>query len=189
MRVRRPYVRPPGRLLPLLRRVVVAEAGAASRHKLASSGDRIEDSFIAATNTNNAEEASARIDRWLWAVRVFKTRALAADACRNGQVTVAGSEAKPSRLVRPGFEVYVKRPLIQLRLRVIEPIEKRVGAKLVAEFVEDLTSEEAKLAAEAAAAERRANAVRLEPGMGRPSKRQRRSIEAFLEQIERGSQD
>ena len=120
-------------------------------------------------------------------MRVFKTRALAAAACRAGQVTVAGNLAKASRKVRPGETVLVRRPMIELQLRVLMPIEKRVGAKEVPECMEDLTPQEARDHAAKVAAERRAARQAYgERGEGRPSKRQRRQIEAFLDEVERG---
>ena len=72
----------------------------------------------------------ARLDKWLWAARIFKTRSLAADACKNGRVAINGAQAKPARTVKPGDEVSVRKPPVTYTFRVLQTIEKRVGAKL-----------------------------------------------------------
>lgn len=76
-----------------------------------------------------AEEA--RIDKWLWAARIFKTRSIAADACKNGRVTVGGTNVKPSRMVKVGETVSVRKPPITYSFKILQAIEQRVGAKLI----------------------------------------------------------
>ena len=87
-------------------------------------------------------DQAARIDKWLWAARIFKTRSLAADACKNGRVTVNGSPMKPSRTVKPGDVVNVRKPPVTYSFRVRQAIEKRVGARLIPEVLENVTSPE-----------------------------------------------
>ena len=88
------------------------------------------------------KRAEARLDKWLWAARIFKTRTLAADACKNGRVTINGAQAKPSRMVGAGDEVGVKKSPVTYTFRVLQPIEKRVGAKVLPEILENITAPE-----------------------------------------------
>ncbi|MEO0448620.1 MAG: S4 domain-containing protein, partial [Verrucomicrobiota bacterium] len=88
------------------------------------------------------EQTAVRVDQWLWAVRLFKTRSLAASACRKGQVHVAETTVKPSRLVRKGDQVWVKRQYLTVRLEVLDVLQHRVGAKLVPDYAKDVTPEE-----------------------------------------------
>ncbi len=122
-----------------------------------------------------------RLDKWLWAVRLCKSRQQATDACRLQRVRIAGQEAKASRLIKPGDIIEVQQEDITRIVRVLQPIGQRVGAKLVPESMADLTP-----AAEIAAAarrreERRLNTVHFDAG--RPEKKDRRLLEAFLEQM------
>ncbi len=135
-----------------------------------------------------SEDRPVRLDQWLWSVRLYKTRNQAATACRLGQVlTAGGSPVKASRAARAGDEFEVVRGPLRRHVRVVAPLSKRVGAKLVAGYMEDLTSDEAWEAARRAAAERRSGAVFAEGSEGRPTKRQRRRLDAFLEEVERAS--
>ena len=81
----------------------------------------------------------ARIDKWLWATRVFKTRSLAADACKNGRVTINGINVKPSHTIKAGETVSVKKSPITYSFKVLKCIEQRVGAKLLPEIYENVT--------------------------------------------------
>jgi len=116
---------------------------------------------------------SVRLDKWLWAVRVFKTRTLAATACREGRVTIAGQPAKASREVRIHDLIQAKTGEINRTLKVLRLLEQRVGAQAVREFVEDLTPP--------SEYERRKDPV-LQPlfyrpkGAGRPTKKDRRTM-------------
>jgi ribosome-associated heat shock protein Hsp15 len=118
---------------------------------------------------------SVRIDKWLWCVRVFKTRSMATDACRSGKVTINGQDIKPSRDVAVGDEVkIVINPHFTKTLKVVEGLNNRVGAKLVATYATDLTPPEEydrlKIFNEL-------QAERRDRGIGRPTKKQRRDIE------------
>lgn len=81
----------------------------------------------------------ARIDKWLWAARIFKTRSIAANACKNGRVTMNGNHIKPSRMIKAGETIDVKKPPIVYSFKVLQPIEQRVGAKLIPEIYENIT--------------------------------------------------
>ena len=83
-----------------------------------------------------------RIDKWLWAVRLYKTRQLATDACRLQRVRIGGAEAKPSRLIKPGDVIEVRHEDITRTVRVLQPIGRRIGAKLVPDNMQDLTPPE-----------------------------------------------
>lgn len=74
--------------------------------------------------------AEARIDKWMWAARIFKTRTIAAEACKKGRICINGAQAKPARMIKPGDVIQVKKPPITYSFKVLQAIEKRVGAKL-----------------------------------------------------------
>ena len=116
---------------------------------------------------------SVRIDKWLWAVRAFKTRAQASDACRGGKIKIDGQNAKASRDVSAGDIIQVQSGPIKKTLKVIKPVRNRVAAKLVPELAEDLTpaSEYEKLDML-----RQLNSEKRDRGIGRPTKRDRRDI-------------
>ena len=122
---------------------------------------------------------STRIDKWLWAARVFKTRSLATEACKAGKVKVAAINAKPSRELRPGDIVIVRKDGMEKTVKVLATLDKRVGAKLVPDYLQDLTPE----GEYAAAREHRKLMLggRRPSGMGRPTKRQRLALEEFFE--------
>ena len=122
----------------------------------------------------------ARIDKWLWAVRIFKTRTIAASACKKGQVSVGGTQVKPSRMVREGDVVSVRKPPITLSFRVKQPIENRVGAKLVPEMLENITTAEQYELLEMS---RISGFVNRAKGLGRPTKKDRRSLDEFKEDV------
>ena len=86
--------------------------------------------------------AEARIDKWMWASRIFKTRTIAAEACKKGRVSINGSQVKPARTVKPGDVIEVRKPPITYSFKVLQAIEKRVGAKLIPEILENVTSPE-----------------------------------------------
>ena len=124
--------------------------------------------------------AAVRLDKWLWAVRLYKTRTLAADACRLGRVTSGGGEpVKPSSAARPGDVLAVRQEFLTRRVRVKAVLEKRVAAKLVADYLDDVTPPEE---IEAARMRRESNALAgpvTPPGFGRPTKAQRRAMEVW----------
>ncbi len=118
----------------------------------------------------------ARLDKWLWAARIFKTRTLASDACKNGRVTINGAQAKPSRTVKPGDEVGVRKPPVTYTFRVRQAIEKRVGARLLPDVLENITPPEQLAALELS---RISGFVGRAKGTGRPTKKDRRALEEF----------
>ena len=122
-----------------------------------------------------------RIDKWLWAVRLCKTRQQAMDACRLQRVHIAGQEVKASRLIRVGDIIEVKQEHITRTVRVLQPIGQRVGAQLVPESMEDLTPQAEREAAARRREEHRLNTVAMPSG--RPEKRNRRLLDAFLEHM------
>ncbi|MSU53097.1 MAG: hypothetical protein CK538_05745 [Opitutia bacterium] len=125
-----------------------------------------------------ADEANtARVDKWLWAVRIFKTRPLATAACREGKVSVGELVAKPARTVRSGEIVTVRQGVMQRTLRVVAAPASRVGAVRLPEFYVDLTPPEEF----AQAREQRTQQVNARaPGAGRPTKRDRRLQDRFF---------
>ena len=118
-----------------------------------------------------------RIDKWLWAVRIYKTRSDAASACRASAVRINGAIAKPATLLRIGDSVSARNKAITRTLRVVGITEKRVSASLADEYINDQTPQlEYDLAAE-----RRANARLFKhQGGSRPTKKDRRTIEQLL---------
>ena len=86
------------------------------------------------------ENKEARIDKWLWAARIFKTRTIAAAACKKGQVSIQGAVLKPSRMVKVGDVINVRKPPITYSFRILKAIERRIGAKLIPEVLENVTS-------------------------------------------------
>lgn len=122
--------------------------------------------------------AEARIDKWLWAARIYKTRTLASDACKNGRITINGAQAKPSRTVKPGDEVGVKKAPVTYTFRVKQCIEKRVGAKLIPDILENITPPEQYEILEMS---RISGFVDRQRGTGRPTKKERRALDDFNE--------
>ncbi len=116
---------------------------------------------------------SIRIDKWLWAVRLFKTRTQASDACKGGKIKIAGQNAKPSREIKKGDEIEVQLAAIRKKVRVKELLKNRVAAKLVDDYLEDLTSPEEYEKLEMM---KQLNYERRERGKGRPTKKERRTI-------------
>ena len=123
----------------------------------------------------------ARIDKWLWASRIFKTRTIAADACKNGRVTIEGVNVKPSRRVKVGETVSVRKPPITYSFRILKTIEQRVGAKLLPEIYENVTAPEQYELLEMT---RISGFVDRARGTGRPTKKDRRSLDAFINDME-----
>ena len=119
-------------------------------------------------------EQGIRIDKWLWAVRVFKTRSLASEACRSGKVKILDQVVKPSRDLKTGEVITVSLPPVTRTLKVLALTGSRVSAKLVPGLMEDLTpeSEYEKLKRPAGA-----EFESRQRGLGRPTKRERREIE------------
>ncbi|WP_028912648.1 RNA-binding S4 domain-containing protein [Prevotella sp. MA2016] len=123
----------------------------------------------------------ARIDKWLWASRIFKTRSIAADACKNGRVSIGGVSVKPSRMVKVGETVSVRKPPITYSFRILKTIEQRVGAKLLPEIYENVTAPEQYELLEMT---RISGFVDRARGTGRPTKKERRSLDAFISDLD-----
>lgn len=119
-----------------------------------------------------------RIDKWLWAVRIFKTRTQAVEACKKGRVEMKGVTVKPSRTVKVGDEISVRKPPITYTFRVLALTENRMGAKLVPDFLENITPQEQYDILEMS---RISGFVARNKGMGRPTKREGRELKAFIE--------
>ncbi len=119
-----------------------------------------------------------RVDKWLWAVRIFKTRTIAADACKKGRVMVGGVSVKPSRTVRVDDVVQVKKPPVTFSFRVLALADKRMGAKFVPDFMENVTPPEEY---EVLELNKISGFVDRQRGTGRPTKKERRDLEQFTE--------
>ena len=122
-----------------------------------------------------------RIDKYLWAIRVFKTRTDATDACKGGKVKVGTVNAKPSRAVAPGEIITVRKGVATFTYRVIQLVDHRLGAKLVPDYAENLTPEEElnKLKAPV-----ETFFVTRDRGAGRPTKKDRRALEQIWDAID-----
>lgn len=121
----------------------------------------------------------ARIDKWLWAVRIYKTRSIAAEACKKGHVSIGDRTAKPAHNIRVGDIVNVKKAPITYSFRVLKCAENRVGAKLVPELMENITSQEQYEILEMS---RISGFVDRARGTGRPTKKERRDLDQFVEE-------
>ena len=127
-----------------------------------------------------------RIDKWLWVVRLYKTRSLATEACKKGRVQIQGTAVKPSRVVKTGDIIQIKHPPVVYSFKVLAPAQNRMNARLVPEFMENVTTadqleliELGKLAAKTA----------RERGTGRPTKKERRDMDDFFEPFFTGDDD
>lgn len=119
----------------------------------------------------------ARIDKWMWAARIFKTRTIAAEACKKGRIYINGAQAKPARMIKSGDTIQVKRPPITYSFKVIQAIEKRVGAKLVPEIMENVTTPDQYELLEMS---KISGFVNRAKGTGRPTKKDRRDLDEFF---------
>ena len=128
----------------------------------------------------------ARIDKWLWAARIFKTRSIAADACKNGRVSIAGVGVKPSRPVKVGEIIDVRKPPVTYSFRILKTIEQRVGAKLLSEIYENVTAPEQYEILEMA---RIGGFVKRQKGLGRPTKKDGREMKEFTDEAFFGFDD
>ena len=123
---------------------------------------------------------STRIDKYLWAIRVFKTRTEATDACKGGKVTVNDGPAKPSKDVKVGDVIGIRKGAIHYTYKMIAPLEKRVGAKEVPNYAENLTpqSELDKLHAPV-----ETFFIKRDRGSGRPTKKERREMDQLFDNL------
>ena len=118
-----------------------------------------------------------RIDKFLWSIRAFKTRSEATDACNGGKIRLNGGDVKPSKLVHRGDEIVVRKPPVTYTYKVKELVDKRQGAKLVSDFVENLTPEEELQKLHAPV---ETFFLKRDRGTGRPTKKDRRALDDFV---------
>ena len=127
-----------------------------------------------------AEKHTTRIEKWLWAVRVFKTRSLASAACVGGKIKIDSTAVKASRNIVQNDIIQVRKGVVKYLYKVLKIAEKRMGAKLVQDFLEDMTPEEE--LAKLQSAHKQPIQTR-EKGQGRPTKRERRNMDKFREKF------
>ncbi|MEI6752152.1 MAG: RNA-binding S4 domain-containing protein [Paludibacter sp.] len=123
-------------------------------------------------------KTEVRIDKWLWAVRLFKTRSLAAEACKKGKVVIQNVQVKASRNVKVGDVVCIKRNPILFSFKVLALSENRMNAKLVAGFMENVTTADQLELIELG---KLAGQTGRDRGTGRPTKKERRELDDFIE--------
>jgi len=121
-----------------------------------------------------SEESLVRIDKWLWAVRIFKTRNQATTACKKGKILIKNKPVKPSRIIDIDDIVVIKKLSVVYTYRVKELLEKRVAARQVNQYIEDLTSDEELKKLKIRQVQ---NFIIREKGMGRPTKKERRILD------------
>ena len=119
-----------------------------------------------------------RIDKWLWATRIFKTRTIASDACKKGRVTIKGQNVKPSHGIRVGQVVELRKPPVTYSFEVLGLIENRVGAKLVPNYLKNVTSRDQLELLEMV---KISGFVNRQKGLGRPTKKEVRELAQFTE--------
>lgn len=123
-------------------------------------------------------KGEVRIDKWLWAVRLFKTRTIAIEACKKGRVSIKGQNVKPSRMIKVGDVLEIRRPPITYSFEVLDLSERRMGAKLVPQYMKDVT---APSQLEILELNRISGFVDRARGTGRPTKKDRRDLEQFAD--------
>lgn len=121
-------------------------------------------------------KTEVRIDKWMWAVRLFKTRTLAAEGCKKGKIIVQNIQVKPSRNVKVGDIISIKRTPFLYSFKVLALSENRMNAKLVVGFVENVTTADQLELIEIA---KLAGSLGRDRGTGRPTKKERRDLEDF----------
>jgi ribosome-associated heat shock protein Hsp15 len=122
-----------------------------------------------------------RIDKLLWAVRIYKTRSIASEACRRGRIIINNIQVKPSRSVLKDEIITVKKLPVIYTYRIIQPVENRVSPKLVGNYIEDLTPEQEKIKLDI----RHTGFLSYrEKGSGRPTKKERRSLDRLIDDFD-----
>jgi ribosome-associated heat shock protein Hsp15 len=122
---------------------------------------------------------NVRVDKWLWAVRIFKTRSQAAEACKKGHVTLGNTNLKPSRTIQVGNILQVRKAPITRSFKVLALTEKRMAAKLAVGFIEDVTPPEE---TEILEMQKNMRWVARDRGTGRPTKKERRELDDFFDE-------
>lgn len=125
-----------------------------------------------------AGDKEVRIDKWLWAVRLFKTRSIAIEACKKGRISIKGVQVKASRMIKVGDIIEIRKPPVTYSFEVLDLIERRVGAKLAADYRKDVTTPEQ---LEVLEMSKLSGFVDRARGTGRPTKKDRRELETFIE--------
>ena len=120
-----------------------------------------------------------RVDKWLWAVRVFKTRSIATEACKKGRVMLGDTPVKPSRTLKPGDVVKVRKPPVTYSSRVLPLTQNRLGTKLVPEYMENVTPQSELHLLDMV---KISGFVDRRKGLGRPTKREGRELSRFTEE-------
>ena len=127
-----------------------------------------------------AEKHRTRIDKWLWAVRIFKTRAMSSEACAGRKIKIDGTAVKGSRNIKKNDIVQVRKGVVKYLYKVRQIAEKRMGAQLVPEFLEDITPEEE---LEKLKSAQKQPIQTREKGQGRPTKRERRMMDKLKQKF------
>ena len=121
---------------------------------------------------------NVRIDKWLWAVRIYKTRSKATEACKKGRILIDDLPVKPSREIHPGDIIEIKKAPITRKYKVLALAEKRMSAKLTEDFLEDITPPEE---IELLETQKKMKWFSRKPGTGRPTKKERRDLDDFFD--------
>ena len=124
-------------------------------------------------------KTEVRIDKWLWAVRIFKTRTIATEACKKGRVLIGDNPVKPSRMIKVGDVIKVRKPPVTYSFRAIALTENRLGAKLVPEYMENITP---KSELDLLEVVKISGFIDRRKGLGRPTKREGRELSRFKEE-------
>ncbi len=119
-----------------------------------------------------------RIDKWMWATRIFKTRTIAVEACKKGRIMIQNVTVKPSRMIRVGEVIQVRKPPVTYSFKVLALTDKRMGAKLVQDFMENVTTPDQY---EILELQKISGFVNRARGTGRPTKKDRRDLDGFTE--------
>ena len=122
--------------------------------------------------------SEVRIDKWMWAVRIFKSRSVAVEACKKGRVMIGNVNVKASRMIKVGEVIQVRKPPITYSFKVLQLTERRMGAKLVPEFMENVTTPDQY---EILELNKIHGFIDRAKGTGRPTKKDRRSMEEFTQ--------
>lgn len=124
--------------------------------------------------------SEVRIDKWLWAMRVFKTRTVATEACKKGRVMMGGVAVKPSRPIKPGDIIDVRKPPVTYSFRVKAVAQNRLGAKLVPDYMENVTPQSQLDLLDVV---RISGFIDRRKGLGRPTKREGRELSRFTDSL------
>lgn len=119
-----------------------------------------------------------RIDKWMWATRIFKTRTIAAEACKKNRIAIGGVNVKPSRMIKTGEVIQVRKPPVTYSFKVLALTQNRMGAKLVPEYLENVTPPEQY---ELLEINKISGFVDRARGLGRPTKKDRRDLDQFTD--------